>query len=92
MGEGGSNNYTNLQCGLGSLTGDKLLQSFQAQYSFLEKKRQELANAEKLFDLPITKYDALIEVDMDLRNMTKVYELYKAQKVIKGASIISIII
>jgi dynein heavy chain len=44
-------------------------------------RRQELANAEKLFDLPITKYDGLIEVDSDLRNMTKVYELYKAQKV-----------
>lgn len=55
---------------------------FQTQYLIFEKQRQELANAEKLFDLPITKYDLLIEVDRDLRNMTKVYELYDAQKVI----------
>ena len=62
-------------------SGEKLLVKFQAQYGLFEKQRQELANAEKLFDLPITKYDALIEVDMSLRNMTKVYDLYNAQKV-----------
>lgn len=63
-----------------SLLGIKLLEKFQAQYTIFEKQRQELANAQKLFDLPITKYDDLIEVDTDLRNLTKVYELYHAQK------------
>lgn len=59
----------------------ELLKEFQDQYAVLEKERQELANAEKLFDLPITKFDGLIEVDRDLRNMDKVYELYEAQRV-----------
>ena len=58
-----------------------LVKEFQEQYNVYEKQRQELANAEKLFDLPITKYDDLIEVDKDLRNLTKVYELYEAQRV-----------
>lgn len=59
----------------------KLLKQFQTQYGIYEKQRQELANAEKLFDLPITKYDNLIEVDQDLKNMAKVYDLYESQRV-----------
>lgn len=58
----------------------KLLKTFQVQYELYEKQRQELANAEKLFDLPITKYDHLIEVEIALRNLSKVYELYEAQR------------
>lgn len=64
-----------------NVSGVELLKEFQDQYTVLEKERQELANAEKLFDLPITKFDGLIEVDRDLRNMDKVYELYEAQRV-----------
>ena len=63
------------------IIGVKLLKDFQSRYSDYEKQRQELANAEKLFDLPITKYDDLIEVDLALRNLAKVYELYEAQRV-----------
>lgn len=37
--------------------------------------------AEKLFDLPITMYPDLVEVDKELKNLTKVYELYEAQRV-----------
>ena len=51
------------------------------QYAEYERQRQELTNAEKLFDLPITLYLELIEVDHDLKNITKVYELYEAQRV-----------
>lgn len=61
--------------------GVTLLKDYQAKYSNYEKLRQELANAEKLFDLPITKYDDLIEVDQAMRNIAKVYELYEAQRV-----------
>lgn len=63
------------------ISGVKLLKRFQMEYSMLEKRRQELTNAEKLFDLPITIYEDLIEVDRDLRNLTKVYELYESQNV-----------
>ena len=62
-------------------SGVVLLKDFQAQYAECEKQRQELTNAEKLFDLPITLYPDLIEVDRDLRNLAKVYELYEAQRV-----------
>ena len=58
-----------------------MLKKFQDEYAVYEKQRQELSNAEKLFDLPITTYSDLIEVDKDLKNMAKVYDLYEAQRV-----------
>lgn len=57
------------------------LKEYQAKYAVFEKQRQELTNAEKLFDLPITMYSDLIEIDKDLKNMSFVYELYVAQSV-----------
>lgn len=58
-----------------------MLKKFQVEYATYEKQRQELSNAEKLFDLPITTYSDLVEVDKDLKNMAKVYDLYEAQQV-----------
>ena len=46
-----------------------------------ENQRQELTNAEKLFDLPITLYPGLVEVDKELKNMAKIYDLYESQRV-----------
>lgn len=64
--------------------GVKKLKDFQAQFAELEKERQELVNAEKLFDLPITLYSDLIDVDNQLQGMAKVFELYEAQRVSEG--------
>ena len=61
--------------------GVKRLKKFQEEFAELEKERQELVNAEKLFDLPITLYSDLIAVDGSLQGMTKVFELYEAQRV-----------
>eukprot|EP00731_Ephydatia_muelleri_P035324 Em0114g8a len=61
--------------------GVKLLKEFQAQYKTFENQRQELTNAEKLFDLPITMYADLMEVDRDLKNMAMVYDLYETQRI-----------
>ena len=61
--------------------GVKRLKKFQEEFAELEKERQELVNAEKLFDLPITLYSDLIEVDNSLLGMAKVLELYEAQRV-----------
>ena len=61
--------------------GVKLLKEYQAEYLKYENQRQELTNAEKLFDLPITLYPGLVEVDKELKNMTKIYDLYEAQRV-----------
>ena len=58
-----------------------LLKQFQADYTEFERRRQELTNAERLFDLPITLYPDLIEVEKELRSLSKVYELYEAQRV-----------
>ena len=63
----------------------QLLKEFQAEYAELEAERQELTNAEKLFDLPITMYPHLIEVDQQLRSLATVYQLYEEQRV--GAEI-----
>ena len=58
-----------------------LLKEFQKLYAEQERQRQELTMAEKLFDLPITMYPDLVEVDKELKNLAKVYELYEAQRV-----------
>ena len=62
--------------------GVKRLKKFQEEFAELEKERQELVNAEKLFDLPITLYSDLIAVDNNLQGMAKVFELYEAQRVV----------
>ena len=61
--------------------GVELLRRYQTKYAVHEKERQDLTNAEKLFDLPITIYKDLMDVDTSLKNMAKVYELYEAQRV-----------
>ncbi len=58
-----------------------MLKKFQELYAEQESQRQELTMAEKLFDLPITMYSDLAEVDKELRDLAKVYELYVAQRV-----------
>ena len=63
--------------------GVKRLKKFQEEFAELEKERQELVNAEKLFDLPITLYSDLIAVDNNLQGMAKVFELYEAQRVVQ---------
>ena len=59
----------------------KLLKQFQVELAVLEKERQELCNAEKLFDLPITAYPGLVEVDREVGQFSKVLDLYEAQRV-----------
>ena len=46
-----------------------------------EKNRQELANAEKLFDLPITMYPELLKVQKEMSGLKVIYELYEELKV-----------
>ena len=61
--------------------GVKLLNQFRMELSVMESRRQELTNAEKLFDLPITRYPDMMEVDQQMRYLTQVLELYEAQRV-----------
>ena len=50
----------------------ELLEEFEEGIPTMEQHRQELTNAEKLFDLPITTYPDVMEVEREIRNMSKV--------------------
>ena len=51
-----------------------------------ETDRQELANAEKLFDLPITMYPDLLQIQKEMRGLEQIYQLYEDQKACSAAS------
>ncbi|XP_075256614.1 dynein axonemal heavy chain 10-like [Convolutriloba macropyga] len=61
--------------------GIQLLVTYQRELDDLEAERQELANAEKLFDLPITAYPQLLEVQKQMKGMQQIYQIYKNQKI-----------
>lgn len=61
--------------------GVDLLSSFEKELARHEKNRQELANAEKLFDLPITMYPELIKVQKEMSGLRLIYDLYESLKV-----------
>ncbi|XP_075390744.1 dynein axonemal heavy chain 10 [Tenrec ecaudatus] len=63
--------------------GMDLLGSFAKELAKHEKNRQELANAEKLFDLPITMYPELLQVQKEMNGLKMIYELYGGLKVAK---------
>ena len=63
------------------MLGVELLKAFQVEFAKMDKERQELCNAEKLFDLSITAYPDMVEVDRELNYFAKILDLYQAQKV-----------
>uniref|UniRef100_A0A8C2R7B6 AAA+ ATPase domain-containing protein n=1 Tax=Capra hircus TaxID=9925 RepID=A0A8C2R7B6_CAPHI len=63
--------------------GVELLATFDKELMKHEKNRQELANAEKLFDLPITMYPELLKVQKEMSGLKVIYELYEGLKVAK---------
>ncbi|KAM9056172.1 dynein axonemal heavy chain 10 isoform 4-T4 [Megaptera novaeangliae] len=63
--------------------GVDLLATFEKELMRHEKNRQELANAEKLFDLPVTMYPELLEVQKEMSGLKTIYELYEGLKVAK---------
>ncbi|XP_023576433.1 dynein heavy chain 10, axonemal [Octodon degus] len=63
--------------------GVELLNTFEREMAKHEKNRQELANAEKLFDLPITMYPQLLKVQKEMGGLRMIYELYEGLKAAK---------
>ncbi|XP_012518857.1 PREDICTED: dynein heavy chain 10, axonemal [Propithecus coquereli] len=63
--------------------GVELLGEFERELAKHEKNRQELANAEKLFDLPITMYPELLKVQKEMSGLKMIYELYGGLKIAK---------
>ncbi|XP_064378089.1 dynein axonemal heavy chain 10 [Dromaius novaehollandiae] len=63
--------------------GLELMDIFEKEVEKLEKNHQELGNAEKLFDLPITLYPELMKAQNDMKSLTQIYEIYKLQRAAK---------
>ena len=51
------------------ILGLQLLGTYQKELEEFDAERQELANAEKLFDLPITAYPQMLEVQKQVSNL-----------------------
>jgi len=61
--------------------GVELLKKFKQEFNKFDKDRQELANAEKLFDLPITMYSEMQQMEKELKGLELIYAIYEKQKV-----------
>ena len=61
--------------------GIALLKQYRLEVDKFEHDRQELANAEKLFDLPITMYHELIQVQKEMKGLEQIFTIYEDQKV-----------
>ena len=64
-----------------SFEGVELMKVFKEELDKFEAERQELANAERLFDLPITMYPELLAVQKEMKGLEMIYDLYVTQKV-----------
>ena len=61
--------------------GIEQLKVFKKEVERYESERQELANAERLFDLPITMYPELLQVQKEMKGLEQIYALYEEQTV-----------
>ena len=59
----------------------ELLKQFKDEYMKFEKERQELANAEKLFGIPITSYPVLMSMEQELKGLEQIFSIYERQQV-----------
>ena len=57
------------------------MKQYRVEVNKYESERQELANAEKLFDLPITMYPDLQQVQKQMKGLEMIYALYEEQQV-----------
>jgi dynein heavy chain len=62
------------------------MKAYRVEVNKYEAERQELANAEKLFDLPITMYPDLQQVQKQMKGLEMIYALYEEQQVKKSHS------
>ncbi|GCB83132.1 hypothetical protein scyTo_0023819 [Scyliorhinus torazame] len=62
--------------------GLEILGKFESEVEEFERNRQELANAEKLFDLSITMHPELLSLQKEVKGLRQIYDIYKAQRII----------
>ena len=72
--EGPSSPNTDLDDGL------KLIEFFKERSLELNKRKEELVLAEKLFDLSISSFPELVAIDEENKNLQPLYDLYKEVK------------
>jgi len=68
--------------------GVDLLKQYRLEVDRFEVQRQDLANAEKLFDLPITMYHDLIQLQKELKGLEQIFLIYEEQKVCYSLAIL----
>ncbi|XP_063753564.1 dynein axonemal heavy chain 10 [Eleginops maclovinus] len=56
-----------------------IMATYEADLAKIVAGRQELANAEKLLDLPVTMYPDVISIQRDMDGLRQIYGVYKAQ-------------
>lgn len=57
------------------------LKQYRTEVDVLEQERQDLASAEQMFDLPITMYPELLQLQKDMKGLDQIYTLYDEQRV-----------
>nr|XP_046243361.1 dynein axonemal heavy chain 10 [Scatophagus argus] len=57
-----------------------IMGTYEADLAKIVAGRQELANAEKLLDLPITVYSEVNNIQKQMKGLRQIYDIYKAQK------------
>ncbi|GBG66223.1 hypothetical protein CBR_g57826 [Chara braunii] len=69
-----------MQQGPGTVTdldeGLELMKKFQGELATKHAKRDQLVLAQKLFDLPITSYPELLEIENLMKDLVQIYQLY----------------
>eukprot|EP00898_Chlorokybus_atmophyticus_P006649 jgi/Chlat1/6986/Chrsp56S00523 len=56
--------------------GLELMKNYQAELAAKNSIREQLVLAQKLFDLPITSYPEIFEMEQELKNLAQIYQLY----------------
>ena len=59
--------------------GLKLMKAYKDELNKIEREKQDLTNAEKLFNLPISNYPALFHVQKEMKGLEDLYKLYEDQ-------------
>ena len=64
------------------------MKQYREEMAKYDADRQELANAERLFDLPITMYPDMVAVQKDMKGLEQIYAIYEEQKVsVEGSTV-----
>lgn len=66
------------------LTGLSIITTYEANLAKMVAEEAELANVANLLDLPVSVFPELFNIQMEMKALRQIYDLYKAQKVCVG--------